>query len=144
MIPFFPKFGSEEDAPGYGPSGSEDACEKCAFYRNLGNQGYCERFSFLCRPEFVCDDFVVAGTVKESSDYAAALAALAKETADEKMNASDSVFRAAKKGNIRKALALAEKSLVPETKYTRNVKALRSVYEKEALGSTNYSPLKKP
>ena len=135
MIPFFPKFGSEEDAPGYGPSGSGDACEKCAFYRNLGNQGYCERFSFLCRPEFVCDDFVVAGTVKESSDYAASLAAFAKEKANEKKKATTKMLTATKRGELKKALSIAEGDLIPETKHTRNMKAIRAVYGKEKKAS---------
>lgn len=67
MIPFHPKFGSAEDAPGYGPSASEDKCENCAHYRNLGSQGYCEKFSFMADPAYSCDDFRPAGVVKESS-----------------------------------------------------------------------------
>jgi len=67
MISFYPKFGAAEDAPNYRPAESEDRCETCAHFRNLGPQGYCEKFSFMCDPEYVCDDYRPAGSVKESS-----------------------------------------------------------------------------
>lgn len=67
MIPFHPKFGSAEDAPNYRLAESDDKCENCAHYRNLGPRGFCEKFSFMCQPESTCDDFRPAGVVKESA-----------------------------------------------------------------------------
>lgn len=111
MIPFFPKFGSEEDAPGYGPSGSEDRCETCAHYRDLGNKGYCEKFSFLCNPEYVCDDYRPAGTIKESQ-------AIEKSV--------ELTRSAAKK---------IEKDVIPETRHAKNIAALRAFFAKEKTAS---------
>lgn len=40
----------------------------CAYFRAISDgSGYCEKFSFQCEPQSVCDDFVAAGNVKTSS-----------------------------------------------------------------------------
>lgn len=74
MLPFWPKMAGVEDAPNYRPTAGDDRCENCAYYRALNNgAGYCERFSFECEPQSVCDDFVRAGQSKMSSAPASTL-----------------------------------------------------------------------
>lgn len=126
MIPFYPKFGSQEDAPGYGPAASEDKCENCAHYRNLGNQGHCEKFSFMCQPEYACDDFRPSGVIKESSVVAEA-AALPRK----KVEAVQDTARALKERNISRALNSAQKDLMPG-RYDKAIENLKHLYPKEA------------
>lgn len=65
---FWPKIAGVEDAPNYRPTAGDDRCENCAYYRALNDgSGYCERFSFECEAQSVCDDYVRAGQSKISS-----------------------------------------------------------------------------
>jgi hypothetical protein len=67
-IMFWPKIAGVEDAPNYRPTAGDDRCENCAYYRALNDgSGYCERFSFECEAQSVCDDYVRAGQSKTSS-----------------------------------------------------------------------------
>jgi hypothetical protein len=126
VIPFYPKFGSQEDAPGYGPSASNDTCENCAHYRDLGNQGYCEKFSFSCRPDYSCDDFRPSGVVKESS--------ILEETKDLPLRKARAVLEtshALKERRIFEALDAAQKDLMPG-RYDKAIENLKHLYPKEA------------
>jgi len=67
-LPFWPKIAAASDAPNYQPTAGDDRCGVCAYFRALNDgSGYCEKFSFQCEPQSVCDDFVAAGNVKTSS-----------------------------------------------------------------------------
>ena len=129
MIPFYPKFGSQEDAPGYGPAASEDKCENCAHYRNLGTQGHCEKFSFMCQPEYSCDDFRPSGVIKESS--------LPEEIVGvprKKAEAVKETARALRHRDIKRALSTAQKDLMPG-KYDKAIENLKRMYPKEAAST---------
>lgn len=126
MIPFYPKFGSQEDAPGYGPAASEDKCENCAHYRDLGSQGHCEKFSFMCQPEYSCDDFRPSGVVKESS-----VVEEAKALPRRKAEAVQETASALRERNISRALNAAQKDLMPG-RYDKAIENLKRLYPKEA------------
>lgn len=138
MNPFYPKFGAAEDAPDYRISESSDNCESCAHYRNLGNQGYCEKFSFVCEPEYVCDDFRPAGVIKESGLDLRALAGLegidAEEIAQELKNRETAAMVAAKNlADLKPAAAAsaANRAKLVPTRYRGTVKALEMAYPLE-------------
>lgn len=132
MISFYPKFGSEEDAPGYGPAPADDKCADCAHYRNLGPQGFCEKFSFMASPEYVCDDFRQAGVVKQSS----ALSDAGKLFQGKADAAKDSAKALVELDPI-KAAEEVEEDLLP-SRLARTSKALRAIYSnaKETTGSS--------
>lgn len=74
-LPFWPKIAAASDAPNYQPTAGDDRCGVCAYFRSLNDgSGYCEKFSFQCEPQSVCDDFVAAGNVKTSAATRARLA----------------------------------------------------------------------
>lgn len=67
-LPFWPKIAAASDAPNYQPTAGDDRCGVCAYFRSLNDgSGYCEKFSFQCEPQSVCDDFVATGNVKTSA-----------------------------------------------------------------------------
>lgn len=126
MIPFYPKFGAAEDAPGYGPASSEDRCETCAAYRNLGQQGYCEKFAFMADPEYSCDDYRPAGVVKESS--LSGIASSSKEAIEKKVGSAKRVAKSAVRLDAKRAIEEARKGALVPKKYEDALKALDTVY----------------
>jgi hypothetical protein len=84
----------------------------------------------MCNPEYVCDDFVSAGTVKESS-FPEELAQVAEGKVSEKKESLAEVAKSLKKKDLKKAVFTAEKDLVPDTKYTRAAKRVRAYYEED-------------
>lgn len=126
MIPFYPKFGAAEDAPGYGPATSEDRCESCAAYRNLGQQGYCEKFAFMADPEYSCDDYRPAGVVKESSVKKAVDAP--KAAIEEKVRSAKRVAQSAAKLEALQAIEEARKGALVPKRYEGALRALDTVY----------------
>ena len=126
MIPFYPKFGSAEDAPEYGPATSEDRCETCAAYRNLGQQGYCEKFSFMANPEYSCDDYRPAGVVKESSVKEVVEAP--KGAVERKVESAKRVAESAVRLDALKAIEEARKGALVPKRYEDALRALDTVY----------------
>lgn len=126
MIPFYPKFGAAEDAPGYGPATSEDRCETCAAYRNLGPQGYCEKFAFMADPEYSCDDYRPAGVVKESS--VERVVSVPKDAVERKVKSAKKVARSASRLQAMQAIEEARKGALIPKRYEGAIKALDTVY----------------
>lgn len=126
MIPFYPKFGAAEDAPGYGPASSEDRCETCAAYRNLGQRGYCEKFAFMADPEYSCDDYRPAGVVKESAVKEVIEAP--KAAIVEKVESAKRVAQSAARLEALHAIEEARKGALVPKRYEGALKALDAVY----------------
>jgi hypothetical protein len=90
----------------------------------LGNEGYCEKFSFMAKADYVCDDYRPSGVIKESG-----MLEDAAQVPTAKAEAVKRTAQALSHMRIEQAMNEAQKDLLP-SRYGKTIDGLKMVYEK--------------